>query len=174
VEVVKRQRLIAVALTLLFASTARAEPIYYSVSEGQNYEKETWHVGDLKQFNFNRPDNVFDLYTFHGLSGGAAKVVREFSTPSGDWLFILTYYYAKSGQLTKLDSEFRTFGSISVSGEDGLTRCERSYTVNAAGKLHKTRQRITDMKTGRTVNRSFFEPEVKHWMSLRELPVQPH
>jgi hypothetical protein len=162
-----------VVIALLCTSLARAQTIYYAVFEGNNYEKETWHVVDLKEFNANRPGNVFDLYRFERLSDGTSKVMREFSTPSGDWMFLLTYHYDKNGRLNKLESEFRTFGGVTISGDGGSTRCVRSFVVSNNGELQKTSERITDMKTGREVTRSFYEPAVKHWMHLRDLPIQP-
>jgi len=167
---------VVIVLLCLFshAHFVRAETIYYAVSGGKNYEKETWHVGDLKNFNTKRPDNVFDLFTFERLADGTSKASREYSTPSGDWLFLLTYYYDHNRRLTKLKSEFRTFKGMDVVHDDeGMTRCVRSYSVTNTGKLRKMSEQITDMKSGREVKRTFYEPNVKHWMNLRDLPIQP-
>ena len=170
---IKRDVLIGIAAAVL-ASTANAETVYYAVSQGENLARQTWHSGDLERFKQNRPDNVFDLYIFHRLSGGKSKVTRERSTPSGDWFLILTYYYSSGGRLTKMDFDFRTFNGVCPCGETGPIRCERIYSADSAGKLRKESERIVEEKTGATVDWTFNEPLVKHWATLRELPIQPH
>lgn len=87
---------------------------------------------------------------------------------------MFTYHYAKNGRLQRIESEFRTFNGIDVLHDDeGLTRCVRSYAVTNTGRLRKISERITDMKSGREVARSFYEPKVKHWTYLHDLPIQP-
>jgi hypothetical protein len=169
----KRQLLIGIAISLA-APVAHGDQIYYAVSEGHNYEKQIWHAGDLKEFNRKRPNNVFDLYTFQRLTDGSVKVARELSAPSGDWFLRLTYFYGKNGQLTKIDFDFSTFEGKCSCGEGGLTRCQRSYSVDSTGQLRKRTERVTDMKTGDIVDWTFPEPKVKHWASLHDLPMRPH
>ena len=119
-------------------------------------------------------NDVFDSYTFQLSSDGSSKVFREYATPSGDWRISLIYQYAKSGRLTHLQSEFVTFGGVTESNTGGgPTRCARSYTVSSNGTLQKTSEEITDSETGRRVTRKFWEPQVKHWMDLSELPIRP-
>ena len=164
---------VASAILLVVASTICGEPIYYAVSEEANYDRRSWHVGDLKQFQAKRPENVFDLYTFHRLSDGGARVRRELSSPFDDWLLILTYHYGSNGRLTKIDYDFRTSNGICDCGESGPVRCERSYLVDFSGKLRKTSEQIIKLETGQLVDWKFHEPQVRHWASLRELPIGP-
>jgi hypothetical protein len=159
---------------VLFAAATDAETVYYAVSEGENYDKQTWRSGDLKTLKQNRPENVFDLYTFRQLGDGSSRVTRERSTPSGDWFLTLTYYYAKNGRLTKMDYDFRTFNGLCPCGETGPVRCERFYSVDHAGKLRKTSERIIEMKTGAAVDWTFSEPAVRHWARISDLPIRPH
>jgi hypothetical protein len=161
---------------ILFVATlsaARAETIYYAVAHGQNFENETWHAGDLKTFNAHRPENVFDLYTFHSLSDGTAKVIREMSTPSGDWFLNLTYFYAKDGRLTKIDFDYRTFLGVCSCGETGAVRCRRRYLVDRSGHLRKESELVTRLDSGNAVDWTFPEPKVRHWAKLSELPIRP-
>jgi hypothetical protein len=169
---VTRQASLFVAM-MLFASAAGAQTIYYAVSEGENFAKQHWQAGDLQAFNHNRPDNVFDLYTCERLAGGGLKVIRERSTPSGDWSLALTYDYGTNGRLDKIHYDFSTFNGLCPCGETGPVRCERIYLVDAGGKLRKTMERITEMKTGAVVDWTFSEPTVKHWGSVAELPIKP-
>jgi hypothetical protein len=161
---------------MLFAaalSTVRADTIYYAVSHGQHFENETWHAGDLKVFNANRPENVFDLYTFHRLTDGTAKVIREMSTPSGDWFLILTYFYGKEGRLKKIEFDLRTFNGVCPCGETGPVRCHRCYTVDRSGRLRKESELVTQLDSGNAVDWTFHEPKVRHWAKLSELPIKP-
>ena len=154
--------------------TLRADPIYYEVSTGKNSSDQKWHVMDRHEFEAKHPYDVYDLYTFKRLPGGTARVERQVDTPSGDWVMLLTYHYAKTGYLTKIDYEFRTFNGINIQTDDaGLTRCIRSYEVTPSGELRLNSERIEDMKTKRVVKRGFFEPTIAPWMTLKSLPIQP-
>jgi hypothetical protein len=151
-----------------------ADRIYYETAKGENFRDQSWHAMDRREFEKNRPDYVYDLYTFERLGDGSSRVRREVDSVSGDWLFLLTYHYGRNGRLTKIGWEFRTFNGIDVEHNDeGLTRCLRTYTVGPSGKLRLVSERMEDMKTGRKVKRSFYEPEIKHWMALKDLPIQP-
>lgn len=164
------------ALTVLgavFASDARSETIYYAVSHGENFEKQTWRSGELQAFNAKRPENVFDLYTFHRLTDGTSKVIREMSTPSGDWFLNLTYHYGKEGRLSRIDFDFRTFNGVCPCGETGPVRCQRSYAMDKSGHLRKDSELITHLNTGNAVDWTFHEPKVRHWAKLSELPIKP-
>ena len=171
-------RLVIPIFTVLLCSgtaVGQEQTIYYGVFEGKNYEKETWHSTKLREFQANRPDNVFENYTLHKEADGTCKVKRECTTPSGDWMLYLTYKYGANGRLRQLESDFRTFVAdpAAEGNEGGVTRCLRVYDVSSGGKLEKKSENITDAKTGRKVVRRFFDPEVKHWMSLRDLPLEP-
>ena len=164
----------ALALLLGSAATAWSQTVYYATFTGKNYAKGTWHSSSLAAFKAAPPDDVYDSYTLERRRDGSVIVHRDYATPSGDWRFDLTYEYGRNTRLRKIRSEFVTFGGITISGEDeGLTRCVRTFTVSRSGTLHKTSERITDEKTGRVAARQFYDPQIKHWMSLDELPIHP-
>ena len=163
-------------ITLLLGSavTTWSQTVYYATSTGENYANESWHSSSLAAFKAAQPDDVYDAYTVERRSDGSVIVHRDFSTPSGDWRFDLTYDYGRDAHLRKIRSELVTFGGISISGkDDGLTRCVRTFTVSHDGALQKTSERITDAKSGRVVARQFYQPKIPHWMSLDQLPIQP-
>jgi hypothetical protein len=167
------------ALTLiivLFASAtaACAQTIYFATFRGDNYAQKSWHTASLAAFKAAPPDDVYDSYTVEPRRDGSTIVQRDYSTPSGDWRFELTYEYGRDRRLRKVHSEFVTFGGITISGADeGLTRCIRDFTVSSRGTLQKTSERIIDEKTGRKVARQFYDPPVEHWMRLDDLPIPP-
>jgi hypothetical protein len=163
-----------IAALVGFTSSIYAQTIYYAVASGQNYQRKTWSSAPLAAYNAARPGDVYDSYTIERHPDGTTVVHRDYTTPSGDWRFELTYEYGRDTCLRKIRSEFVTFGGITISGEDeGLTRCVRTFTISRNGTLHKTYERITDEKSGRVVARQFYEPQIKHWMSLDELPIHP-
>ena len=153
------------AVTVLFWTCAKGpsvQTIYYAVSDGdgENYLKKTWHASEIGRFRKNPPDHVFDSYTFQDLANGTSTVVRQCSSPTGDWAMTVKYSYGKNGRLTMLQTD--------LSMNEGLDRYERSYSVTPSGTLNKTSERIT----GKDLDGSW-QPPVKHWMSLSELPLRP-
>jgi hypothetical protein len=164
----------AIALLLASAAATSTQTVYYATFTGENYAKQTWHASSLAAFKAAPPDNVYDSYTVERRVDGTTVVHRDYTTPSGDWRFELTYDYGRDARLRKIRSVFVTFGGINISGEDkGLTRCERTVSVSPSGTLRKTSERITDEKTRRVVARQFYEPRIDHWMSLHGLPIPP-
>jgi hypothetical protein len=162
------------ATLVAFASSAFAQTVYYAVARGANYQQKIWHSAALSAYKAAPPGDVYDTYTVDRRSDGTTVVSRDYTTPSGDWRFELTYEYGRDARLRNIRSEFVTFDGITVSGDDeGLTRCVRTFTVSRSGALHKTSERITDEKTGRVVARQFYDPQIKHWMNLDELPIRP-
>ena len=152
-----------IALLLVSAATACSQTVYYATFTGEKYAKKTWHSLSLAAFKAAPPEDVYDSYTVKHRNDATVVVHRDYTTPSGDWRFELTYEYGRDRRLRKVHSEFLTFGGITISGKDeGLTRC-----------IHKTSENITDAKRGRVVAWQFFEPQVKHWMSLDKLPIHP-
>jgi hypothetical protein len=153
--------LAVIVLFWMCAKGLSAETVYYAVSEnGEDYLKKTWHSAEIGRFRKNPPENVFDSYTFQRLANGTSKVVRQCSSPSGDWFMIVTYDYGKNGRLTSLQTDLAFL--------EPQSRCERSYSVNPSGTLNKTSERITGGNDS-----AEWQPPVKHWMSLSELPLKP-
>ena len=163
-----------IAALIGFTSSICAQTIYYAVASGENYQRKTWRSARLSAYNAAPPGDVYDSYAIERHPDGGTIVRRDYTTPSGDWRFELTYEYGRNSRLRKIRSEFVTFGGITISGEDeGLTRCVRTFTVSRSGTLRNTSERITDEKSGRVVARQFYEPQIKHWMNLDELPIRP-
>jgi hypothetical protein len=163
-----------IAFLIGSAAPAWSQTVYYATFTGENYAKETWHSSSLAAFKAAPPDDVYDSYTVELRRNGTTVVQRDYSTPSGDWRFELTYEYGRDRHLHKVHSEFITFGGISVPDAGGeLTRCIRTFTVSSSGTLQKTHERIIDEKTGRKVARQFYNPQVTHWMTLDDLPIPP-
>jgi hypothetical protein len=165
---------LAIVLLLWAMTAASAQTVYYATFTGENYAKKSWHSAPLAAFKAAPPDDVYDVYTVERRSDGITVVHRDYTTPSGDWRFELTYEYGPDGRLWKIRSELITFGGITTSGQDeGLTRCVRTFTVSRSGILHKTSERITDERRGRVVARQFYHPQIKHWTRLDQLPIRP-
>ena len=136
-----------IILLFAWATAACAKTIYYATFRGDNYAQKRWHTASLAAFKAAPPDDVYDSYTVEARRDGSTIVRRDYSTPSGDWRFELTYEYGRDRRLHKLHSEFVTFGGITVSGEDeGLTRCIRDFTVSSRGTLQKASERIIDRR----------------------------
>jgi hypothetical protein len=164
------------SITLLFASAiaACAQTVYYATFRGDNYAQKSWHSAPLAAFKDAPHDDVYDSYTVERRRDGTIVVQRDYSTPSGDWRFELTYEYGRDRRLRKLHSELITFAGISLSeARGGLTRCIRTFTVSSNGTLQKTYDRIVDEKTQRKVARQFYNPQIEHWMTLDDLPIPP-
>jgi hypothetical protein len=165
-----------ITLVVLFASSSslRAETVYYQTATGENFQNQTWHSMERREFKAKQPENVYDSYTIERLGDGSSSLRRQVDSKAGDWLLLLTYLYAPDGRLRKVDLEFRTFSGIDVENDDeGMTRCLRSYAVERSGKLRVVSERIEDFDTHRLVKRSFYMPDISHWKTLKELPIQP-
>ena len=160
---------------LFVAATAHSQTIYYATITGENSAKKIWHKSSLEAYKAAPPDDVYDSYTVERRRDGTSVVHRDYTTPSGDWRFELTYEYGRDRRLRRLHSEFITFGGISMpDAGGGLTRFIRTFTVTPAGTLRQTHERIIDEKTGRNVARTSYTPQVDHWMTLDALPMRPN
>ena len=112
-----------------------------------------------------------DTYTTVKTPPNLTTVKREVAPPSGDWTLYLNYTYGKNGELKTIASEFRTFNGYDPKTEEiSSTKCERRYEVSEANQLVLKTELITDLKTKKVVQRTFWEPKVKHWMNISDLP----
>lgn len=99
----------------------------------------------------------------------ATKIQRSIFTPSGDWGGSIEYAYGLDGKLRHMTYEFSTFTGYDKALDDFRpTDCVRIYEVSNAGDLVLVSKVTTDRKTKQKVDRSFYEPEVRHWMTLDE------
>ena len=96
-------------------------------------------------------------------------IERIYATPSGDWGMNIQYGYDKSGRLAAMTTHYFTFTGYDPKLDDFRpTNCERDFRVTDSGELVLLKEIIRDEKTKKVVKRSFYEPEVKHWMTLAE------
>ena len=160
------------ALTNCTSPPAQPQPgVIYETYKGENYESAGWHRAETQEAFEKLEVETYDLYVWDKDKLGNLMVKRECSTPSGDWFFLLDYTYDSSGTLSKIDFEFRTFTGYDPETEDFYpTICIRSYTSAEDGKLKMTSESMRDSETNKEVKRSFWEPEIEHWMSLEEVP----
>jgi hypothetical protein len=99
----------------------------------------------------------------------ATKIQRSIFTPSGDWGGSIEYAYGMDGKLRHMTYTFSTFSGYDKALDDfRQTDCVRIYEVSNAGDLILISKVTTDNKTKQKVDRSFYEPEFKHWMTLDE------
>ena len=159
----------------MLLSQLSAEPIFYNVLSGENYEKSEWKRAETKLDFEKRAKHleVFESYTVKSKDGKISQVERSYSTPSGDWGMNLTYDYNKEGDLVKVTANFNTFsGYDAESDKFHPTRSVRIYIRDKAGKLQQTEEKIYDLKSEKEVNRSFMYPEMKHWEKVNDLPAK--
>ena len=161
---------LAIAFACMSVTALSAQVIYYLVATGDRYENRTWHSAQLSKFKTEQI-YTFDSYTFKRRADGTSVVERDYATPSGDWLVKLKYLYGVTGRLRYVRLNLFTFSGTPEGA--GITNCLRTFTVSPLGELRQTSERITDDKTGKVVDRKFWAPHVKHWMSLSELPITP-
>src|SRR3954468_5224964 len=143
-------------IAFLLGSTASwSQTVYYATFTGENYAKKTWHSSSLAAFKADPRADVYDSYTVERHRDGSTRVHRDYTTPSGDWRFELTYDYGRDPDLRRIRSVFVTFAGIPSGEAEGLTRCVRTFSVLPGGTLRQTSERITDEKSGRVVARQF-------------------
>lgn len=96
-------------------------------------------------------------------------VERKVFTPSGDWGGHITYTYGKDGKLQLINYEFCTLNGYDKANEKfSPTRCVRKYDVSHNRQLLLKSKVTTDLVSGQKIDRSFYEPEISHWMTIAE------
>jgi len=97
------------------------------------------------------------------------SITREISTPSGDWGGCINYQYDTDGSLRHATYEFGTLTGYDKKTEEFIpTNCVREYDLSQDGELILVSTSMTDTATGDSVDRSFYDPEISHWMTLKE------
>ncbi|MES2982972.1 MAG: hypothetical protein V4727_11715 [Verrucomicrobiota bacterium] len=100
-------------------------------------------------------------------------IQRKIETPSGDWYGEIDYTYGSDGKLQHFTYAFQTFtGHDPKTGDFKPTSCVRRYDVTEKGGLVLVSKVTTDSQTGAAVDRTFYEPEFTHWMTLAEAPKE--
>ena len=167
-KVIVRQTLLWTAMVL---PVCAGGPVIYETYTGDTYKSAGWNiaVNDLAFAKLNI--TTFDSYTKDQDESGGLRVTRERTTPSGDWSFLLKYTYDASGNIIRFVSDFYTFtGYDPKTGEGGLTRCLRVFNISSNGTMTLASEAMTDLPSGKKVHRTFFEPEIRHWMNVADLP----
>lgn len=96
-------------------------------------------------------------------------IERKIETPSGDWYGEINYAYGNDGKLRHFTYAFHTFtGHDPKTGDFLPTSCVRRYEVTQKGELVLISKVTTDTRSGAAVERTFYEPEFTHWMTLAE------
>ncbi len=96
-------------------------------------------------------------------------IQRKIETPSADWYGEINYAYGSDGKLQHFTYAFHTFtGHDPKTGDFKPTSCVRRYDVTEKGDLVLASKVTTDSLTGAVVDRTFYEPEFTHWMTLAE------
>ena len=109
-----------------------------------------------------------------GLAGGSppkgdTTISREIATPSGDWAGRIDYTYGVDGLPRRASYEFTTFNGYDATTEDfATTKCVREYNASGNGSLVLDSKVTTDLSSGERVERTFYEPEITHWVTLAE------
>jgi hypothetical protein len=97
----------------------------------------------------------------------AEKVIAAaftFTSQSGDWAHMITYYFREDGSLAKLEAQLNTFyGDVSV---------VRNQYFNNAGVRISNSERILDLKTQKPVKKpaDYFDQQVTVFKKISELP----
>lgn len=107
-----------------------------------------------------------NLNTIAFVSTNSGKVNASsftFTSPSGDWAHLITYYFREDGSLAKIHAELNTFyGNLSVI---------RDLYFNNRGVLLKNTRRYLDLKTKKVRKPGeFFDHTVPLYRNVRELP----
>lgn len=167
--------LYCIVVSVLAACVANAEPIFYKVSTGENDEGSSWHTAKTKaDFNSTLKDNeVFEHYSVTLTDAKIKSVERVYTTPSGDWGFNFVYHYDVTGVLTKVVADYWTHKGHDSEKDDFFpTRSLRVSKKSTASKWTQFSEKITDLKSGKEVKRTFRYPEVKHWVKVKNLPAK--
>jgi hypothetical protein len=146
------------------------ETFHYQTHQGANHQSAGWKTAPSRKEFKKLGVETYDSYKLIRKPDGTTEVQRQYSTPSGDWMMYLRYFYSPAGRLTNIYSELRTFSAIdSKTGKTAPAKCIRHFRVEGT-KITKESKLVTDLKSGRPADRAFFDPPVRHWMSLSELP----
>ena len=96
-------------------------------------------------------------------------VAREIATPSGDWAGQIDYTYGPDGELRHATYEFTTFNGYDETTEEfSPTKRVSKFKVSGDGGLVLDSKITTDLSSGEPVERTFYEPEITHWMTLAQ------
>lgn len=96
--------------------------------------------------------------------GKAVSAAFTFTSQSGDWAHLITYYFREDGSLAKIEAQLNTFyGDVSV---------VRNQYFNNAGARISSSERILDLKTQKPVKKpaNYFDQPVTVFKKVADLP----
>jgi hypothetical protein len=171
-----------IAIIFLSASlTALSQTNTRAIAEIDNYTKEidgfiktnpkSRIFGDLSSTEKSRWREVRakqaeDLYEKAEVWTREGKVVAanfSLSSPSGDWVHFITYYFRADGSLAKIEAQLNTFyGNVSILRD-------RYYDANR--KQLKATERYLDLETRKPVKRpDFMDNQIPMYSRVSTLP----
>lgn len=111
-------------------------------------------------------DNLSES-AFVWLKDGKVVVAKfTFTSPSGDWMHSVNYYFREDGTLAKIHAQLNT----SASSEGGLS-VVRDKFYGAGSKLLHTSVHYLDLKTQRrTKKQDFMDQAIPVYKTVRNLP----
>lgn len=109
-------------------------------------------------------DNLNERALIWAIDGKLAGADFNFTSPSGDWVHLINYYFRKDGSLAKIDARLNTFyGELSV---------VRLQYFNAKGVLLKSTRKYLDLNTRKPKKPGgdFLDRDVPVYPNVRALP----
>lgn len=97
-------------------------------------------------------------------TGKVISAAFTFTSQSGDWAHLITYYFREDGSLAKIEAQLNTFyGDVSV---------VRNQYFNNAGARISNSERILDLKTQKPVKKpaNYFDQPVTVFKNVADLP----
>lgn len=97
-------------------------------------------------------------------TGKVISAAFTFTSQSGDWAHLITYYFREDGSLTKIEAQLNTFyGDVSV---------VRNQYFNTAGVRISHSERILDLKTQKPVKKpaDYFDQPLTVFKKVADLP----
>jgi len=140
--------------------------IFADVSSGYENGPEEW-----KEFRSERErtkaetgDNMNQTAAVWTKNGKLVVTKMSLTSPSGDWVHFINYYYREDGTLAKIQAQLNTFyGDVSV---------VREQYFQANGKVIRSTTRYLALGTKKPVRKpkDFFDQEVTVYKTVSELP----
>lgn len=166
---------------LLAACRTTAPPagdreLFYQTQSGRYYESSRWHkaltpeIGPILDANAS----VYEWYTVERTRSGAARVHREYWSPSLDWHVRADYRYGRDGRLREVDWEYAThLGLVAATGNVLPVKVTRTLRYDSAGQVTDSKEEVLSERDGKPVEVSYPPKEPRPWLTLAELPQPP-
>ncbi len=137
---------------------------FYCVHSGEHYQHLLWKKVSPMEFRKMDQSTIYEHFKIEH-KDKSTEIHRSYSTPSGDWFFELNYIYNQKGNLTKVTSTFITHGGIDLNNPEAdvkPTTHIQQFEVSPKKKLTQSKSLIQDSNTEKKVNRTFYQPKMKH------------